>query len=102
LRYLAHLPPLVFNVHIITWPQVRRLESEADRLREELNTLRNEADGPTARAAVSRLQGQLRSKDDMLRNMAAAFKDLQVTRMVLYCNVIAWVSVTQASQLRLQ
>jgi hypothetical protein len=58
---------------------VRHLQAEADRLREELESLRRETDGPTARSEVSRLQGLLRAKDDRLKQLGAAFRALEVS-----------------------
>lgn len=61
--------------------QVRALEAEIERLRAELEAAK-QAEGPS-RAALSKLQGQLRAKDDKLRQLRDAFKTLEVGRWSL-------------------
>lgn len=55
--------------------QLRKLEDELARLRAELDKPKDDA-GPT-RATLSKLQAQLRQKDDKLRALRDAIKVLE-------------------------
>lgn len=59
----------------LAW-QVRALEVEAERLRAQIQDVKRE-EGPS-RALLAKLQGQLRAKDDKLRQLRDAFKTLEV------------------------